>query len=67
MGATQIFKIIFLILIVLLAATFFVCSFVLGKGNRIDFSNKNTRILLRVRVWCFVAMLFLLLLIVVIT
>ena len=67
MGVTQIFKIIFLIVLVLLASTIFVCGFMLKKYKTLDIRNKNIRTLLRVRTWCFVGMLVALLLIVVIT
>ena len=67
MGAVQIFKIIFLIVAVILAIVIFTCGIMLKRFNTLDFRNKDVRVLLRVRTWCFVAMLVALLLIVVIT
>lgn len=67
MNGTQILKIIFLILIVLLAVAVFVCKFMLGKIQNIDVRNKRVRVLMRIRMGCFLAMLVLLLLVVVIT
>ena len=67
MGAKQIIKLIFLILVVLLVSAIIVCGFMLGKAKNIDVNNRRTRILLRVRAGCFLAMLILLFLVVVIT
>ena len=62
-----ILKIIFLILIVLLASTIFVLGAFMSRSKGDSATDKNFRILLRVRLGCFLAMLILLLLIVVIT
>ena len=67
MGPIQIFKIIFLILIVLLASAIFVCGFMLKKHKTLDIRKKEVRVLLRVRTGCFVGMLVALLMIVVLT
>lgn len=67
MGGKQILKLVFLVLIVLLAVTIFVCGAMLSKIQGADFRDKSFRVLHRVRIGCFLAMLFLLLGIVVIT
>lgn len=66
MGGIQILKLVFVVIIMLLAATVFVCNYLLKRHKSIDFRNKEVRLLLRIRVGCFLAMLVLLLLIVLI-
>lgn len=67
MGAVQILKIVFLVLIILLSIAFFVINYMLGNKKNIDFNDRKTRALLRARTIIFIVMLVLLLLIVVIT
>ena len=66
MGGVQILKLVFVLIIMLLAAAVFVCNYLLKRHKTIDFRNREVRLLLRIRVGCFLGMLFLLLLIVVI-
>ena len=65
MPFNQILKIIFLVLIVLLASAIFVCRFLIGKQKNIDVNNKRIRIILRVRMGCFLGILILFFLLVV--
>jgi len=67
MGKTQILKLVFFAIIVLCALAFFVVNFVLGKMSKVDYRDKKTRVLLRIRVGLFLGMLVSLLLIVILT
>ena len=66
MGTTQVLKIIFLILFVLLVSVILVCGMLLGKKKDINIANKRIRLLMRIRIYFFLAILILMLLIIVI-
>ena len=66
MGGMPILKLVCLLLIVLLAITSFVCTFILKRQKTLDFRKKEVRVLMRIRVGCFLGMLICLLLIVVV-
>ena len=63
----MVLKLIFLILVVLLASTIFVLGAIMNRSKGNSENSKNFRILLRIRFGCFLAMLILLLVIVLIT
>lgn len=67
MSGKMILKIVFLVLFILLAAAYFVIGMFIGKSDKNSAGSRNMRILMRIRVGCFLAMLISLLLIVVIT
>lgn len=62
----MVLKIVFLILIVLLASTIFVLGAIMSRSKGNSENDKKFRILLRIRLGCFLAMLILLLIMVLI-
>lgn len=63
MTGVQILKIVFLILMVLLFSAFIVVGFIMKKDDKNSANSKNFRLLIRIRMGCFVAMLVLLLIV----
>ena len=63
----MVIKLIFLILVVLLASTIFVLGPIMNKRKGDSTNDKTYRILLRVRLGCFLGMLIALLVVVLLT
>ena len=63
MTGTQIIKIIFLVLLVLLASATFVVGFIMKGTDNSNAGKRKFRLLMKIRLGCFLAMLILLLIV----